>query len=132
MSNIILKISAIFLAFFGLISLFMTTSIIFDLFEIREKEGHYIPFIVYANFVCSFIYLFSSYGLFTKNKYTTGCLFVAAGILLIAYIALIVHIQFGGAFELKTVKAMLARTSITILLAGLSWYYISRTKLIEV
>ncbi len=132
MSNIILKLSAIFLAFFGILSLFMTFSVIFDFFGIREKEGNYIPFIVYANFICSFIYLYCSYGLFTKNKYTTTCLFVASAILMVAYAGLIVHIQLGGVFELKTVKAMLARTSITILLAGLSWYYISRTKLIAI
>jgi hypothetical protein len=132
MSNIILKISAVFLAFFGILSLFMTTSVIFDFFGIREKEGNYIPFVVYANFICSFIYLYCSYGLFTKNKYTTACLFVAAAILFIAYIGMIIHIQLGGAFELKTVKAMLARTSITIVLAGLSWYYISRSKLMSV
>jgi len=130
MSNIILKVVAVFVALFGLISLFMTTSILFDLFDMREKEGNYIPFIVYANFICSFIYLFSSYGLFTKKKWTTMWLFIAAGILILAYIGLIIHIQSGRLFEIRTVKAMLARVSITIVLAGISWYYISRTKLL--
>jgi hypothetical protein len=59
-------------------------------------------------------------------------LFIAVGILIVAYIALIIYIQVGGVFEMKTVKAMLARISLTILLAGVSWYYITRTKLMAV
>ena len=132
MSNIIMKVSAVLVGILGVVSLFMTASIIFDLFEIREKEGNYVPFIVYANFVCSFLYLYCCYGFFTKNKCTTTCLFIAVGILIVAYIALIIYIQVGGVFEMKTVKAMLARISLTILLAGISWYYITRTKLMAV
>ena len=132
MSNIIMKVSAVLVGILGVVSLFMTASIIFDLFEIREKEGNYVPFIVYANFVCSFLYLYCSYGFFTKNKWTTICMFTAVGILIVAYIALIIYIQVGGIFEMKTVKAMLGRISLTILLAGISWYYITRTKLMAV
>jgi hypothetical protein len=130
MGNIIMKVSAVLVGILGVVSLFMTSSIIFDLFEIREKEGNYVPFIVYANFVCSFLYLYCSYGFFTKNRWTTILLFVAVGILILAYIALIIYIQVGGIFEMKTVKAMLGRISLTIVLAGVSWYYITRTKLI--
>jgi len=129
MSNKILQISGIFMFLFGLLSLFMSTSILLDLFGIREKEGHYVPFIVYANFICSFFYLFSGYGFFTKKKWTTVILFIAVALLITAYIGLIFHIQAGKAFEIQTVKAMLLRVSLTIVFAGISWYYISRTKL---
>ena len=132
MNNLIIKIAAVFVGVLGVVSLFMTTSILLDLFEIREKEGSYVPFIVYANFICSFLYLFCCYGFFTKNKWTTTCLFVAVGILIIAYIGLIIYIQTGGIFEMKTVKAMLVSVSVTILLAGISWYYITRTKLLAI
>ncbi|MEO6813302.1 MAG: hypothetical protein ABI172_05190 [Ginsengibacter sp.] len=130
MSNIIIKIAGIILAIFGLVTLFMSTSVIFDLFGIREKEGKYVLFIVYANLICSFIYLFASFCLITNNSKATAALFIAAAILLIAYIGLIVYIQMGNAFEIRTVKAMLFRTSLTILYAGISWYFLSRTKLI--
>ena len=47
----ILKISAIILTLFALITLFMSSSVIFDLFGIREKEGNYVLFIVITNFI---------------------------------------------------------------------------------
>ncbi len=131
MNNIILKICAVFTGLFGLISLFMTSCILLDLFGIREKEGNYVLFIVYANFICSFIYLFCAYGLFAKKDWTTTSLFVALAILIAAYVGLILHIHAGRPFEMRTVKVMLARTAITILLAGISWYYISRLKLMS-
>lgn len=130
MSNVILKIGGAFLGIFGLITLFMSASIILDLFGIREKEGKYVLFIVYANFISSFLYLFASYYFFINNKRATISLFTAVAILTVAYIALIIHIQLGRAFEIRTVKAMLARSFITILFAGISWYYLSRIKMV--
>ena len=131
MQNIILKTTGSILGLFGLLTLFMSSSIIFDLFEIRQKEGNYVLFIVYANFICAFIYLFASYCFFTNNKWATIVLFIAVGILLVAYIALVIYIQTGRPFEMRTVKAMLFRTSITIVFAGISWYFLTRTRLIK-
>lgn len=130
MSKKILKVSGILMGLFGLITLFASASIILDLFGMRERAGNYILFIVYANFFCSFIYLFSAYGFFAKKKWTTVCLFIAVAILIMAYIGLIFHIQSGRIFEIRTVKTMLLRSSLTIVFAGISWSHISRTKLI--
>ena len=129
--NLILKLSAAIVAIFGLLSLFMTGSIIFDLFNIRVAEGNYIPFIVYTNFICSFIYLFAAYGFLVQNRLTTGSLFIAGALLIIAYIGLVFYINYGGSYETKTVKAMLFRIAVTTLLAGVSWYYITRTNLLS-
>lgn len=130
MSNVILKISGTFLAVFGMASLFMTTSILLNVDGFQQKHQNFIPFIVYINFFCSFLYLLAAYGFFTNNKWTTGVLFFAVAVLIAAYVAMIIHIQTGGAFEIRTVKVMLARVSLTILSAGISWFYLTRTKLI--
>jgi hypothetical protein len=42
MKSAVLKIIAVLLAFFALLTLFLSTSIIFDLFDIREREGNYV------------------------------------------------------------------------------------------
>ena len=55
------------LAGFGLLTLFLSTSVIFDLFGIRAKEGNYVLFVVWSNFISSILYLFAAYG-FIKNK----------------------------------------------------------------
>jgi hypothetical protein len=50
----VLKVSAILLTLFALITVFMSGSVIFDLFGIRAKEGNYMLFIVVSNFISGF------------------------------------------------------------------------------
>ncbi len=128
MKTIVLKISAIILTLFGLITVFMSGSVIFDLFGIREKEGNYILFIVTSNFICGFLYLMAAYGFFFSRTWTTRLLVFATSILLISFIGLIWHISSGGIYEQQTVKAMLFRIAITAVFAGLSWRFISSEK----
>ena len=126
MRAIILKSSAVILGLLGLVSLFMTTSVIFDLFGIRAVEGNYVPLVVYANFICAFLYLLASYCFFAKRKAASPLLIVASIILIIAFAALMMHIQDGGVYEMKTVRAMIFRTLITLLFTGISVYYFQK------
>jgi glucan phosphoethanolaminetransferase (alkaline phosphatase superfamily) len=114
-------IQTILLALIGAVSLFMTTSVVFDLFGIREKEGNYVPFIVYTNMACAFIYLIASY---TNRKYAKlsfALLVIASLALIIAFISMKVYINNGGIHEAKTVKAMIFRTVFTILMAVIGY-----------
>ncbi len=126
MKTIILKISATILLVFALITLFMSGSVIFDLFGIRAKEGNYVLFVVVSNFLCAFLYLISVYGLYFQKKWTTSLLGVSLGILLLSFAGLIWHINTGGMYEEQTVKAMLFRMGITLVFTILSWRYISK------
>jgi hypothetical protein len=121
-----LKISATLLTLFALITVFMSGSVIFDLFGIRAKEGNYVLFVVVSNFMCGFLYLFSAYGMFFQKKWTTKLLVVAIAILALSFAGLVWHINSGGVYEQQTVKAMLFRIGITSLFAGLSWRYITK------
>ena len=60
-------ILTIVLTAFALLTLFLSTSVIFDLFGIRAKEGNYVLFVVLSNFISSILYLFAAYG-FAKSK----------------------------------------------------------------
>lgn len=123
-----LKISAILLTLFALITVFMSGSVIFDLFGIREKEGNYVLFIVIANFISGFIYLIAAYGLFFGRTWTTRLLVFATSILTISFVGLIWHISSGGIYEQQTLKAMLFRIAITAVFVGLSWRFTSAEK----
>lgn len=114
-----------------MLTLFMSGSVIFDLFGIRAKEGNYVLFVVVLNFICGFLYLVAAYGLFTQKRWTTRLLIAAVGILVVSFLGLLWHINSGGIFEMGTVKAMLFRISITLLFSGISWYYISKNKSVE-
>ena len=103
------------LSLFGFLTLFLSTSVILDLFGIREKEGNFIMFIVWANFISAIIYLLSAYGIMKNKKWSTSLLSLSTIILLTALVGLFVHISFGGVFEIKTVYGMIFRTLITLM-----------------
>ena len=127
-SKIILNITGAVIAFFGIITLFMSTSVIFGLFDIREKEGNYVLFVVIANFICAFLYFAAAYGFFTRQKWTTMTLNIAVGVLVIVFIGFGIHIYSGGIYEHKTISAMIFRTLLTIGFALISFNYISKNK----
>ena len=123
------KITSVFLFGFGLLTLFLSASIIFDLFEIRIREGNYVLFIVWANFICSFLYLLAAYGFRRSKKWTTKLLIISVLILIFGFIGLMIHIYSGGLYETKTIGAMIFRTSITIIFTLISYYNISKKQL---
>ncbi len=122
----LLKFAAIGLTLFALLTLFMSGSVIFDLFGIRQKEGNYVLFIVVSNFIAGFLYLFGAYGLFTSRVWTTRLLTITTGILIVSFFGLLFHINSGGVYEAQTVKAMIFRISLTAVLTVLAWRTISK------
>ena len=100
----ILKIiQSLLLTGFGALSVFMTLSIIFDWFGIREKEENYVLFIVYTNLVCGLIYLYAAYINWKKQQNSFYVLALATGILIVAFVALQVYASNGGIHEAKTI-----------------------------
>lgn len=105
---------AILLGAFGALSVFMTLSVLFDWLGIRQQEGHYIIFIVYTNLLCGLLYITASALLFKNINISKVLLALASAILIIAFIALLIFIDQGGVYELKTVNAMIFRIIVTI------------------
>jgi len=114
------KIAAIVSAFFGLLTVFAGGSVILDLFGMREKEGNYILFVVWANFICGFLYLFVSYGFYKSKNWTTPVLSLTVWILIAAFIVLLVWIKNDEPYETKTIVAMIFRTLLTLILLFIS------------
>lgn len=129
MKHTILKITAIALLLFALLTLFLSSSVIFDLFGIREKEGNYVPLVVWANFISSTLYLVAAYGLFKMKKWPVWLLVISVFILMAAFIGLKIHISEGGLYETKTINAMIFRIGLTILLAVTSYFLLKNKQL---
>ena len=121
-------IAASVLAAFGLLTLFLSSSVIFDLFGIRAKEGNYVLFIVWSNFISSILYLISSYGFIASKNWTAKLLGVSAIILITAFAGLLIHINTGGIYETKTIGAMIFRISVTLVFTILAYYTITKNK----
>lgn len=91
MKNVILYLVVAILTGFGLLTMFLSTSVIFDLFDVRAKEGNYVLFVVWSNFISSFLYLFSVYGLLTSKNWTFKILGLSTIILAIAFIGFLFY-----------------------------------------
>lgn len=117
-----------FLILFGLLTVFMGGSVIFDWFGIRAIEGNYVLFVVWANWICGFLYLIAAYGLVKQKRWTSKLLFAAFLLLAITFAAFIMHIQSGGSYERKTIFAMTFRTMITLAIAIAAYFIISKNK----
>jgi len=126
MKKVIQYVIAILLAAFGLITLFLSNSVIFDLFGIRAKEGNYVLFIVWANLLSSILYLVAAYGFIKDKKWTIKPLGLSMIVLLIAFIGLFFYINSGGIYETKTIGAMLFRMTVTIVFTALAFFMISK------
>lgn len=111
---------------FGFLTLFLSTSLIFDFLGIRAKEGNYVLFVVWANFICSLLYLFASYGFIKSKKWTVMLLTIATLVLIITFIFFIIHINTGGAYENKTFGALIFRTITTLVFVVLAYFTISK------
>lgn len=128
MKTIILRSSAVLITLFALVTLFMSTSVLFDLFGIREKEGNYVLFVVFSNFIAGFFYLIAAYGLFTEKKWTTKLILITTVILIVSFVGLLIHANTGGIYEQKTITAMISRIAITGAFASISWFFITQKK----
>lgn len=131
MKKIIPYLLATILAGFGLLTLFLSTSVIFDLFGIRAKEGNYVLFVVWSNFISSILYLFAAYGFVKAKNWTTLLLGISTLILIAAIIGLEIHASSGGIYETKTVWAMVFRISFTLVFAIIAYFTITKKKLKE-
>lgn len=128
MQKTIRYFSITLLLLLGLATLFLSTSIILDLFGVREKEGNYVSVVVWANFFTSILYLFAAYGFIKRMSLTTVALAAATVILIGAAIAFTIHINSGGIYETKTIGALFFRIGLTVMLALSSYFTLSKSK----
>jgi hypothetical protein len=121
MKKFVTPLTIFILIAFGLLTLFLSSSVIFDLFEIREKEGNYVPFIVWANFISSILYLVAAVVWVKRMKVTSTLLGISTVILALGFVGLLIHINAGGLHETKTIGAMVFRTILTLLFTIISY-----------
>lgn len=115
-TRIIRAVTLIGLALFATITLFLSSSVLFDLFGMRAQQGNFVPLVVWANFLCSWLYVLALVGLLNQKTWAVWPLAGSLMLLLGATIVLYVHIERGGLFETQTITALLFRLIISLVL----------------
>lgn len=106
---------------FGVLTLVLSGSIIFDLFGVRAMEGNYVDFVVWANLVASILYIVTFIDFVRNKKWNWHYLAYSFVILVGATIAFWIYIENGGIHEAKTIKAVVFRTVFTGILLSISF-----------
>lgn len=114
------------LLIFGAVTVFVSSAVLFDFFRIRAREGNFVPYIVWTNWLCGFLYLVTAYGIYRQKKWTLYGLVTALVLLVTATAVLIIHIKNGGLYEMKTLGAIAFRTALTALFTVLTPKFIKR------
>jgi len=121
-------IPATILTAFGLLTLFLTTSIILDLFGMREKNVGYTPFVIWVNFFCGLAYITAAYGFLNSKKWTAYLLGLAIIALIITFFAFTNFIANGGVHKADTYGALIFRLSLTTIFALVAKFTINIKK----
>ena len=105
---------------FGLLSINSGASVLFGPEEARRAAGSYLPSLVWFNFIAGFAYVAAGAGLWFRRHWAALLALGIAIATVAAFGAFGVHVSGGGAYELRTVGAMLVRTILWAAIAVLA------------
>ena len=95
---------------FGLLTIRAGGTVLFGSAAARSAAGHYVPFVLWFNFLAGFAYVIAGVGLWLERRWAAWLAVVVAAATALVFAAVGVHVLAGGAYELRTVVAMSLRT----------------------
>ena len=95
---------------FGLLTIRAGGTVLFGSAAARSAAGHYVPFVLWFNFLAGFAYVIAGVGLWLERRWAAWLAVVVAAATALVFAAVGVHVLAGGAYEWRTVVAMSLRT----------------------
>ena len=92
------------------------------LFGDGAAGGNYAPLVIWLNFLDGFAYIAAAIGLSFEQRWAAWLALCLAGLTVVASGAFGVYVASGGAFEARTLWAMMARSVTWIGIALLAWW----------
>ena len=124
--NRTLRIAAGVAIVFGLLTVLSGGRALFGSEAARAAVGDAVPFVLWFNFLAGFAYVVAGIGLFLRHR---PAVWVSIGILGSTFLVMLafgLHMAQGGAYEVRTVGAMILRTSVWAAISFVAWTYIGR------
>ena len=103
---------------FGIVTIGVGGKTLFGGAEQRAAAGNIVPFVLWFNFVAGFAYVFAGVGLFLWKRWAARLSAAIASATITVFIAFGLHVFLGGAFEVRTVGAMIIRSAVWIVIAA--------------
>jgi hypothetical protein len=124
----LLDAAALVAVVFGLATVLSGARALFGGEAAAAAVGAYVPFVLWFNFLAGFAYVAAGAALWLRRRWAAP---LAAGIALgtAAVFALLgLHIAFDGAYEPRTVGAMILRVAVWSAIAWLAWTRLRRAR----
>lgn len=113
---------------FGLLTIKEGGTILFGGDAARTAAGNYVPFVVWFNFCAGFAYVTAGIGLWRMQRWAIWLALAIAVGTIFTFVAFGLHVNAGGAFELRTVIALTLRTVIWTAITAIAWYRLVRRR----
>ncbi len=103
---------------FGIVTIIVGGKTLFGGVEARTAAGNIVPFVLWFNFVAGFAYVIAGVGLLLWKRWAAQLSAAIAAATICVFIAFAIHVFLGGAFESRTVGAMIIRSAAWIIIAA--------------
>lgn len=121
-----LMIAAIVAVLFGALTILSGGRALFGAPEARAAVGNAVPFVLWFNFLAGFAYVLAGIGLFLRHR---PALWVSLAILtgtVVVSVFLGIHILQGGAYEMRTVGAMVLRAGVWAVISAVALRHLGK------
>lgn len=112
--------AAVVAILFGVVTVIVGGRTLFGGVEERIAAGHFVPFVLCFNFLAGFAYVAAGVGLWLWTRWAASLSAVIALATVLIFIAFGGHILLGGAFEWRTMGAMIIRSTVWLVIATLA------------
>lgn len=126
--NTSLMVAAIVALAFGALAVLSGGRALFGSAEAQAAVGNAVPFVLWFNFLAGFAYILAGIGLFLRHS---PAVWISIGIFAstaLVALAFAVHMMQGGAFEMRTVGAMILRTGVWAGISVIAWRHIRQAQ----
>ena len=117
-----MTLAAIVVVLFGLATLQSGGAVLFGPPAAQRAAGDVVPFVLWFNFLSGFAYVAAGIGLWRMTRWGFG---VSAGLafaIAVIFALFGLHVAGGGAFEMRTVYALIFRLAIWCAIAAVACY----------
>lgn len=125
-SNIITWIIAMVALLFGMMTIKSGGQVLLGDEVALAAAGDYVPFVLWFNFAAGFAYLIASVGIALRKQWSVWLSFLIAVSTLLVFAAFGLHIFLDGAYETRTVAAMILRATVWVIISILVYLQLVR------
>ncbi|WP_424943133.1 hypothetical protein [Aliiroseovarius crassostreae] len=112
-----LKGLALLAIVFGAMTVFSSGAVLFGPDIVQERAGRFVPFVVWFNFLAGLAYLAAGLGIWRARPWALGLSVAIAGATALVLVGFGVWVALGGAYELRTLGALILRTGVWVAIA---------------